>query len=125
MRGPHVNEISMRISRLFCIIETMSSSLVITTALVRHMALLANIPISADEEKKLADGFTATMKVVNQLNELNVTGVEPTHQVTGLTNVLREDVVDEDQMFTQEQALMNAKQTHNGFIVVDQILDQG
>ncbi|HZZ98452.1 MAG TPA: Asp-tRNA(Asn)/Glu-tRNA(Gln) amidotransferase subunit GatC [Candidatus Saccharimonadia bacterium] len=103
----------------------MSSSLVITTALVRHMALLANIPISADEEKKLADGFTATMKVVNQLNELNVTGVEPTHQVTGLTNVLREDVVDEDQMFTQEQALMNAKQTHNGFIVVDQILDQG
>jgi aspartyl/glutamyl-tRNA(Asn/Gln) amidotransferase C subunit len=96
----------------------------ITPALVQHMAQLANIPVTKDEEKKLAQGFTTTMQVVDSLNVIDVHGVEPTHQVTGLTNVLRDDVVDTAQMFSQEQALMNAKHTHNGFIVVNQILDR-
>jgi len=100
------------------------SKTVITPALVQQMATLANIPITQAEEQKLADGFTTTMQVVDQLNAINVDGVEPTHQVTGLTNVFREDVVDIKQMFTQEQALANAKATHNGYIVVPQILDK-
>lgn len=95
---------------------------VISPALVQQMAVLANIPISKDEEQKLADGFTTTMKVVDQLNAIDTTNVEPTHQVTGLTNVFRDDVVDNEQMFTQAQALANASHTHHGFIMVDQIL---
>jgi Asp-tRNA(Asn)/Glu-tRNA(Gln) amidotransferase C subunit len=39
-------------------------------------------------------------------------------------NVLREDVVEEKRMFTQEEALSNAKKTHQGFFVVDQLIDQ-
>lgn len=101
-----------------------NSKTVITPALVQQMAVLANIPISQDEEQKLADGFTATMGVVDILNGIDTFGVEPTDNVTGLTSVFREDVVDEEQMFTQEQALANAVKTHNGYIVVDKILDK-
>ena len=100
------------------------STTVITPAIVEHIAKLANIPITADEVKTLADGFTTTMRVVDQLNKVDTSNTEPTHQVTGLTNVFREDVIDSTRMFSQAQALANAKRTNKGFIVVEQILDQ-
>lgn len=93
-------------------------------SIVHHIAHLANIPVTADEEKKLADGFSTTLGVIDRLKKVNIKDVEPTHQVGGLVNVFRDDVVDTDRMFTQEQALTNAPQSHNGFFVVDQILDQ-
>ncbi len=94
------------------------------TSTVHHIATLANIPVTPQEEEKLAEAFEETLQVINKLQEVNVTGIEPTHQVTGLKNVLREDVVDTDRMFTQEEALANAKNTHDGYIVVKQIIDQ-
>lgn len=96
----------------------------ITSSTVHHIAVLANIPVSPDEEQKLAKGFTTTMNVVDQLKTADTSNTQPLHQVTGLWNVFREDEVDAPRMFTQEQACMNAKQTHNGFIVVSQVLDQ-
>lgn len=68
--------------------------------------------------------FSETLAVIDHLHELDVQGVEPTHQVTGLENVWREDVVREECMFTQQQALANAAQTHDGFVVVPQIIEQ-
>ncbi len=95
-----------------------------TTNDVKQISVLANIPVSQSESDALAKGFTTTMAVVAQLATIDVTGVEPTHQVTGLTNVTRDDVVDETHMFTQEQALSGAAKAHNGYFVVGQILDQ-
>lgn len=94
------------------------------TGVVHHIAQLAQIPISDKEEQSLEHAFDATLKVIDKLQELDVKNVEPTHQVTGLHNVLREDIVDESRMFTQEEALANAKQTHNGFFVVNQLIEQ-
>ncbi len=91
---------------------------------VHRIAHLANIPITPEEEEKLADGFNTTIAVVDELFGLEVQGVTPTHQVTGLENVFREDTVDEQRMFTQDQALSNATRTYNGFFVVDQVLEQ-
>lgn len=94
----------------------------ITKNTVKHMAHLARIPVSEKEEEELAKGFNKTLEVVDELFKVDVKGVEPTHQVTGLENVLREDKVDEKKMLTQEQALSNTKNKHNGYFVVDQIL---
>ncbi len=91
---------------------------------VKHIAKLANIPITDAEEQKLEIAFAETLKVVEQLKQVDVTGVEPTSQVTGLENVWREDVINTADMFTQQQALANAKQTHDGFFVVPQVIDQ-
>jgi len=96
----------------------------ITPSIIQHVASLAHIPLTPAEEKLFAQGFTTTMKVVDQLNSVDVQHIEPLHQVTGLWNVLRDDEVDASRMFTQEQVCMNAHQSHNGYIVVEQILDQ-
>jgi aspartyl-tRNA(Asn)/glutamyl-tRNA(Gln) amidotransferase subunit C len=91
---------------------------------VSHIAKLANIPVTAAEEEKLAADFNTTIGVVDDLFNVDVNGVDPTSQVTGLENILREDEIDVERQFTQEQALLNAKRTHNGFFVVDQVIEQ-
>lgn len=102
--------------------ETMSNK--ITSDQVKHIAGLANIPVTDQESGALAEAFEDTLAVVGQLQSVSVEGVEPTHQVTGFENVLREDVVEEDRMFSQEEALANAKNTHDGFFVVERIIDE-
>lgn len=96
----------------------------VTTDEVKRIAELARIPISPEETEKLAVGFTTTYEVVDGLNAANTTGMTMTQQVTGLENVMREDVIDEERTFSQAEALRNAKNTHNGFFVVDQVLDK-
>ncbi len=95
-----------------------------TTSDVKHVATLANIPVTDAEAEKLSKEFSDTLIVVEDVNAVDVSNVSAVH-MTGLSNVLREDVVDEDRMFTQEQALANASHTHDGFFVVDQVIDQG
>ncbi len=91
---------------------------------VRKISKLANIPVTDDEAEKLAEGFTATMKVVDKLTRLDVKSAVPTSQVTGLENVFRDDVIDVTRILPREAALSNGKRTHNGYFVVDQILDE-
>lgn len=94
----------------------------ITTTQVSHIADLANIPVTQAEASELAAGFDQTLETIKDLQSVDVSGVEPTHQVTGLENVLREDIVDDSRTFTQEEALANAKQTHQGFFVVPRVI---
>jgi aspartyl-tRNA(Asn)/glutamyl-tRNA(Gln) amidotransferase subunit C len=96
----------------------------ITPKLVQHIAKLANIPTSSQEEEALAKAFEETLKVVEELQELDVSQVEPTSQVTGLENVLREDEVNEAKMFTQSEALAGATRQYQGFFVVPQVIEQ-
>lgn len=90
---------------------------------VKKIAGIARIPITDSQAGDLADGFNKTMVVVEELKNVDVSGTTTTSQVTGLENVLREDVVDTSRMFSQEEALANAKRIHNGYFVVDQILE--
>lgn len=91
---------------------------------VKKIAILAKIPVTDEEVKKLADGFNTTLEVVDTLFTVDVAGVPPTHQVTGLENVFREDEIDIAQTLTQDQALANAPKSYNGYFVVEQIIDQ-
>jgi aspartyl-tRNA(Asn)/glutamyl-tRNA(Gln) amidotransferase subunit C len=89
---------------------------------VDHISKLAKIPVSESEKENLADGFTKTLSVVDDLFKVDVSNIEPTHQVTGLENILREDKVNNGKTLSQEMALSNTKKTHNGYFMVDQIL---
>lgn len=90
---------------------------------IKHVAELANIPISDEQATQISSAFDETLAVVENLKQVDIAGVEPTHQVTGLENVMREDVVDVSRMFSQEEALSNAPATHEGYFVVARILD--
>jgi aspartyl-tRNA(Asn)/glutamyl-tRNA(Gln) amidotransferase subunit C len=94
----------------------------ITTATIEHIATLANIPVTKNEAGKLASGFEETLETISDLQTIDVAGVEPTHQVTGLENILREDSVDSSRTFTQKEALANAKKTYQGFFVVPRLI---
>ncbi|HPS40744.1 MAG TPA: Asp-tRNA(Asn)/Glu-tRNA(Gln) amidotransferase subunit GatC [Candidatus Woesebacteria bacterium] len=89
---------------------------------VKHIAELANIPITEEESVKIAEAFSETLIVVDRLKKADVSKVGVTHQVTGFKNILREDVVKQEQSFTQKEALANAKTTYKGYFVVPYVL---
>lgn len=60
---------------------------------VLHLAQLSNLQLSQDEVASLQQDIDNIIGYVNQLSELDTTGVEPTYQVTDLENVWRDDVV--------------------------------
>ncbi len=95
----------------------------ITSQTVDHIARLAKIPVTNEEKEKLAQGFNETLNVVDELFKVDVSGVEPTHQVTDLENVFREDEVDQEKMLSQDEALSQVKNKFNGYFIVDQILE--
>lgn len=91
---------------------------------VKHIAQLANIPVSAAEEKQFAQAFAETLEVVDQLRQLDISKTATTHQVTGLENIWREDTIDTQKMFSQQEALANGAVTHDGYFVVPRILEE-
>lgn len=96
----------------------------ITTEQVAKVAKLANLTVSAAEEKLFAEQFSTTIDIVNELNEIDTKGIVPTSQVNHLTNVTRPDVIDRDRVLTQQQALSGAKNVYQGFFVVKQIIEK-
>ena len=88
---------------------------------IKHIAKLANLPITEQEEKKLEKQLTETLNYIEILNGIDTKNIEPTAHVTGLENVTREDK--SGQSLTQAQALSNTKKQYNGFFIVDAILD--
>ena len=67
----------------------------ITTDDVRHLAQLSNLQLSDDEINSLRGDIENILGYVEQLGEVDTSGVEPTYQVTGLENVWRDDTVDD------------------------------
>ncbi|MEX2008156.1 MAG: Asp-tRNA(Asn)/Glu-tRNA(Gln) amidotransferase subunit GatC [Candidatus Spechtbacterales bacterium] len=58
---------------------------------VQHIAGLARIAITDSEADFYADELSAVLQYVEQLQEVDVTGIEPTSHVTGLVGVGRTD----------------------------------
>ncbi len=65
----------------------------ITPEQVKHIAKLARLGLQDNDVDKFAKQLSSIMEYVEKLNEVDVKNVEPTSQVTGLENVMREDVV--------------------------------
>lgn len=94
------------------------------TVNVAHLAKLTNLPITDEEVAKFSSQFEATLDTIEKLEELDTSKIEATPQVTDLQNIYREDEVDESRMFTQSQALANAKHVHNGYFVVEAVINE-
>jgi len=60
---------------------------------VLKLARLARLKLSDDEVAEYQKELAEILKYVEQLQDVDVTGLEPTSQVTGLTNVTRKDEV--------------------------------
>lgn len=90
---------------------------------VKHLAKLANLSPSQSLIPALQSGVETTLEYAKILGQVDVSHVGVTNEITGLTNILREDSVDESRTFIQAEALANADKTYNGFFMVDAILE--
>lgn len=60
---------------------------------VRHIAKLARLMLTEAEVEKFAKEMTSILQYVDMLTEVDTSKVQPTAQVTGQTNVFREDAI--------------------------------
>ena len=60
---------------------------------VLKLAQLARLDLTDDEVEEFSVELSEILQYVEQLATVDVTGLKPTNQVTGLTNVTREDEI--------------------------------
>ncbi len=85
----------------------------ITTDDVRHLAQLSNLQLADDEVENLRGDLENILGYIEQLGELDTTGVEPTYQVTGLENVWRDDEVQEVGVSRERLLKLSPEQADN------------
>ena len=66
----------------------------ITPEQVKHIAKLARLGLKDEDVEKFSKQLSSIMDYIEKLNEVKVSDVQPTSQVTGLENVLRDDKVE-------------------------------
>jgi aspartyl-tRNA(Asn)/glutamyl-tRNA(Gln) amidotransferase subunit C len=88
---------------------------------VRHVARLARLDLSADEERSLAADLSAIVSYVDKLNQLDTQNIEPTAQVTEAGTPMRDDVVTNEP--APEAMLANAPARQGNLFVVPKIIE--
>lgn len=88
---------------------------------VLKLARLARLQLSEDEIEEFSQELTAILQYVEQLQSVDVDGLEPTNQVTGLTNVTRPDEV-RDYGYKVEKLLENVPAVKDNQIQVKRML---
>jgi len=78
---------------------------------VEHLALLARLGITEEEKEKFTHELSSILDYVAKLNEIDTKNIKPTSQVTGLSNVMREDQVKKSGC---EKELVEAAPEHQG-----------
>ena len=94
----------------------------LTSAEVAHVARLARLSLSPEELERMRSQLSNILEYIELLQEVDVTGIEPTAQVTGLATVLRPDAVTE--RLTREQALANAPGQRDGMFRVRAVFEE-
>jgi aspartyl-tRNA(Asn)/glutamyl-tRNA(Gln) amidotransferase subunit C len=88
---------------------------------IKYVAHLARIALTPDEEQKLAAQLGHILGYIEKLNQLDVSGVEPTAHAIPLVNVTRSD--ETRPSLHNEDALRNAPARANGLFLVPKIVE--
>ena len=65
---------------------------------VSYVAQLAKLTLSDDQKAKLTKQLEDTLKLLDQVGKIDTKDVAETSQVTGLANVIRDDVIDKSRI---------------------------
>jgi len=88
---------------------------------VRYVADLVRLHLTDGEIAELQPQLDHVLSYIEQLNEVNVDGIEPTAHASAVYNVFRADVPRDH--FTQEQATANAPHSGNGLFLVPKVVE--
>lgn len=89
---------------------------------VKHVAKLANLPLTSEEEEKHSEQLSNILDYIEQLNKVDTADVEPTFNVTGLSNVMREDTT--APCLSQEEAMLNAPKKKDGMFETKGVFEE-
>lgn len=95
----------------------------LTNKEVLHVAKLAKLPLTEEEVTLFSKQLSEVVNYFEELGEVNTEGIEPTHQTTGLTDVLRVDEIKPTNILTVDSAVSQAKNVHNNLFVVPRLID--
>ena len=87
---------------------------------VEHIASLARLKLNEEEKSQYSQELSAILDYVEKMQASDTTGVEETSQVTGLTNIMREDKIIESGL--SEELVAGAPESGAGYIKVPKIL---
>jgi aspartyl-tRNA(Asn)/glutamyl-tRNA(Gln) amidotransferase subunit C len=90
---------------------------------VSHIAKLANLTLPEAKLAEATAGFSSVLEYVSKVQKVDTKNVKETGAAAP-TGTWREDVIDTSRTLTQEEALSNAPQKHNGYFVVNSILSE-
>ncbi len=93
----------------------------ITRDEVLKLAQLSKLDLSDAEVDQFTKEFEEILNYFEQLKSVNISGLEPTYQVTGLTNVQRKDEV-VDYGITIQALLKNAPSQQDSQLKVRRVL---
>ena len=96
-------------------------SMAVDAATVRRIAHLARIAVADDEVEHLRGEINAVLAFVEQLNEVNVEGVEPMTSVTPMAMKMREDLVTDGGI--ADDIVANAPATDDHFFLVPKVVE--
>ncbi len=88
---------------------------------VQHLAQLSSLQLDDAEAEALGADIENILGYIEQLAELDTTGVEPTYQVTDLENIWRDDSID-DYGVGRDALLALAPESDNNQIKVPKVL---
>lgn len=86
---------------------------IIDDATIEYVGILAKLELSEEEKEAAKKDMGRMLDYIDQLNELDTTGVEPMSHVLPARNVFREDVVINGD--GREDALLNAPERKEDF----------
>ncbi|MFZ1323204.1 MAG: Asp-tRNA(Asn)/Glu-tRNA(Gln) amidotransferase subunit GatC [Ignavibacteria bacterium] len=89
---------------------------------VEKIAKLAKLKFNVSETGKLQTELNQILEYIDQLNELDLEGVEPLENINETSNVLRKD--ESEKWLSTEEALKNAPSKTGKFFKVPKILDK-
>ncbi len=88
---------------------------------MERIARLARIALRPGEAERLAPELGQILGWIEQLGEVNTTGVEPMTAVIPNTLRLRDDVVTDGGI--REELMVNAPQAEHGFFAVPKVIE--
>lgn len=88
---------------------------------ISYIAQLARIKLTLKELERFSKQLADVLAYAEKLGKLNTKDVSPTFQTTGQVDVTREDKLEPERTFTQEEALSNTREKERGFFRVPKI----
>ena len=93
----------------------------ITDETMEYVEILAKLELTEEERAQAKADMSRMLDYIDQLNELDTSGVEPMTHICPVNNVFRED--EENAEWSREEILENAPKQKDGFFQVPKTVE--